>query len=74
MASIGSLSDAAYYVTYSYNADGGIDKEILNNNSALYRKTCQYRYKDPRGRLTADSSDMLCEFLTYTRGSFDNSG
>ncbi|MBI3764885.1 MAG: RHS repeat-associated core domain-containing protein, partial [Ignavibacteriales bacterium] len=57
-----------------YNADGGIDKEILNNNNATYKKANQFSYADPRGRLTSISSSLFTEALTYTAGSFDNSG
>ncbi len=74
ISSIGTPVNSSYYATYAYNADGGIDKEILNSNSATYKRTNQFSYNDPRGRLPVISNGLFSEALTYSTGSYDNSG
>ncbi|MBI3364275.1 MAG: RHS repeat-associated core domain-containing protein [Ignavibacteriae bacterium] len=74
ISSVGNGSDPAYYATYTYNADGSINQEVVDNNNASYKKTIQYGYNDPRGRLRWVSSSLFSDTLTYTTGSFDASG
>jgi RHS repeat-associated protein len=74
VSAVGTPVNSGYFATYSYNADGTINQEVLNNNSSLHKRTNQFSYNDPRGRLTAISDSLFSENLKYTSGNFYGSG
>lgn len=63
VASVGNLGNASYYAAYSYNPDGTVKEENLNNSSSA----TNYSYDD-RGFLTSISNAAFSESIAYTGG------